>query len=134
MNDSAEKQPAYASQEFGVRVLVVDHEPMIVEMLNLGLSYEGFEVRIAGDGQQALQIVRESRPQLVILDQMMPGMTGLEAAETILAEQPDQCIILFSAFLDADTHERASAIGIRECLPKKDLSRVPEALWRCGSD
>ena len=118
-------------------VLVVDDEAdmrllveAVIEQANEGLRVVGS----ATTGLEAIEQWRSVDPDVILLDQMMPGMTGLEAAETILSEQPDQCIILFSAFLDADTHERASALGIRECLPKKDLSRVPEALWRCGTD
>ena len=118
-------------------VLVVDDEAdmrvlveAMIEQANEGLTVVGS----ATTGVEAIEQWRATDPDVILLDHMMPDMTGLEAAETILAEEPEQCIILFSAFLDAATHERASAMGIRECLPKKDLSRVPEALWRCGSD
>jgi NarL family two-component system response regulator LiaR len=84
----------------------------------------------AATGAEAIEQWREIEPDVILLDQQMPDMTGLEAAAAILAVQPDQYIILFSAFLDADTHRRASELGIRECVPKTDVSRIPGALWR----
>src|SRR3954451_4852623 len=73
-NDGPERQ---------AKVLVVDDEPMIVEMLTMGLSYEGFDVLVAGDGQEALEQVRAHRPDLVILDLMMPGMDGLKVCQRL---------------------------------------------------
>ena len=70
---------------------------------------------------------------MILLDHQMPDMTGLEAAEQILAEQPEQRIILFSAYLDADTRATAADLGILACLPKTELARIPEALWRFGT-
>ena len=61
-------------------------------------------------------------------------MTGLEAAEQILSEQPDQQIILFSAFLDAEIRARANELGIVKCLPKNDLDRIPETLWSLDTE
>jgi DNA-binding NarL/FixJ family response regulator len=60
----------------------------------------------------------------------MPGASGLEVAERILAEHPDQAIILFSAYLDPDILDRAAQLGIRACMSKREISRVPEALWK----
>ena len=58
------------------------------------------------------------------------GATGLEVAEQILAEHPEQAIILFSAYLDPDITERAAQLGISACMSKREISRVPEALWK----
>jgi two-component system chemotaxis response regulator CheY len=117
-------------------VLVVDDESdmrllveAVIEQANDGLTVVG----IAANGSEAIECWREVGPDVILLDHRMPDMTGLEAAETILAEQPDQRIILFSAFLDDDTHRKASEIGITACVPKGDLSLIPEALWRYGT-
>jgi len=117
-------------------VLVVDDESdmrllveAVIEQANEGLTVVG----IAANGSEAIECWREVSPDVILLDHRMPDMTGLEAAETILAEQPDQRIILYSAFLDDDTHRKASELGIRACVPKGDLSRIPEALWRYGT-
>ncbi|HEY5257385.1 MAG TPA: response regulator transcription factor [Candidatus Baltobacteraceae bacterium] len=61
----------------GSRVAVVDDDRMVREMLELGLSREGFDVRTAADGQGALHLIREWEPELIILDIMMPKIDGI---------------------------------------------------------
>jgi YesN/AraC family two-component response regulator len=112
--------------ESDMRVLV----EAIIEQANEGLTVVGK----AANGIEAIEQWRETDPDVILLDHQMPQMSGLQAAQAILAEQPDQRIILFSAFLDDDTHRRASELGITACLPKGDLSRIPDALWRYGTD
>jgi DNA-binding NarL/FixJ family response regulator len=60
-------------------------------------------------------------------------MTGLETARRILADHPEQQIILFSAYLDAQTIAEAEAVGVRACMDKTDVDRLPEALWRLAA-
>src|SRR5687768_17066151 len=92
------------------RALIVDDDDdlrflvrTIIEAANEGLSVAG-EAR---DGDEAVDQWRTHRPDVVVLDYRMPGRTGLEVAAEILAEQPDQSIILFSAYLDDETRQRA---------------------------
>jgi DNA-binding NarL/FixJ family response regulator len=63
----------------------------------------------------------------------MPGLTGLEAAQRILAEDPNQSIILFSAFLNDDVRRTAEQIGVRACLSKEDIFDLPDILWSVSS-
>ena len=58
----------------------------------------------------------------------MPGLTGLEVAEQILAQHPSQLIVLFTAFLDAALKEKARSIGITACASKTDSFRIPEII------
>jgi len=58
----------------------------------------------------------------------MPGLTGLEVAEQMLAEQPSQVIVLFSAHLDSTVQERARVLGIATCASKMEMSRLPEII------
>ncbi len=67
-------------------MLVVDDERNITELVSLGLRYEGFDVSSAQDGRGALRAVRESRPELVILDVTMPDIDGLEVVRRMRAE------------------------------------------------
>lgn len=61
-----------------MRILAVDDDPEILDLLSRGLKFEGYEVEVAPDGEKALSRFRESAPDLVLLDVMMPGMDGME--------------------------------------------------------
>ena len=117
------------------RTLIVDDEEdmrlllrVTIESANDGLSVAAE----AADGETGIARWREHRPEIVVLDQRMPGLTGLEVAERILAEDPEQSIVLFSAHLDAATRSKAEELGIRACVSKSDISTIPEVLWRCA--
>ena len=72
--------------EAPTRVLVVDDELNITELVSLGLRYEGFDVGAAGGGREALRAIREFKPELVILDVTMPDIDGLEVVRRMRAE------------------------------------------------
>jgi len=75
-----------STTEDRTRVLVVDDELNITELVSLGLRYEGFDVASAQDGRGALRAVREFRPELMILDVTMPDIDGLEVVRRMRAE------------------------------------------------
>lgn len=79
-----------------VRVLVVDDEPAFREGLQVALSTEGFDVSVAGDGEQALEQYAATRPDIILLDVMLPRMSGIDVCRTIRAES-DTPIIMVSA-------------------------------------
>ena len=68
-----------------MRILVADDDPQIRDFLKRGLSFEGYAVDLAEDGQQALDLALTNPPDLVILDVMMPGLDGLEVARRLRA-------------------------------------------------
>jgi DNA-binding NarL/FixJ family response regulator len=113
-------------------LIVDDEEDMrtlvraLIRRANEGLQVVGE----AATGEEAVERWREARPDVVLLDYRLPDITGIEAAERILAENPDQSIILFSAFLDPDTVRQATEVGVRACIDKGQVSRIPEALWQ----
>jgi DNA-binding response OmpR family regulator len=78
----------------GRRVLVVDDEPMVRDVLERYLRLEGFEVATAGDGQQALERFAEDRPHLVLLDLMLPRIDGLEVFRRMRAASTTPVIML----------------------------------------
>ncbi|HEV2452261.1 MAG TPA: response regulator transcription factor [Streptosporangiaceae bacterium] len=80
-----------------VRVLVVDDEPSLAELLSSVLRYEGWDVRTAGDGSGALRAAREFRPDAVVLDVMLPDFDGLEVLRGLRAEQPRVCVLFLTA-------------------------------------
>jgi DNA-binding response OmpR family regulator len=79
-----------------LRILVVEDEPQISNFLRVGLGYEGFSVAIAEDGHEALAELKRFKPQLVILDLMLPGISGMELAERMRAD-PKLMIIMLTA-------------------------------------
>jgi two-component system OmpR family response regulator len=82
------------------RILVVDDEQSITDFIALGLRHEGFDVRTAPDGHVALRVVDEFKPHLVVLDLMMPRITGWQVLETMerTAELADIPVIVLTAF------------------------------------
>ncbi|MGA6165749.1 response regulator transcription factor [Amycolatopsis magusensis] len=69
-----------------VRVLVVDDEPPLAELLSMALRMEGWEIRTAGDGTSAVRVAREFRPDAVVLDVMLPDFSGLEVIRRLRSE------------------------------------------------
>ncbi len=80
-----------------IRVLVVDDEPNIVELLTVSLKFQGFSVMTANDGHEALKIAREYRPDAYILDVMMPGMDGFELLTKLRTEGLDSPVLYLTA-------------------------------------
>jgi DNA-binding response OmpR family regulator len=67
----------------GQKILVVDDDPEIVTMLSLRLGKRGYEVKTASDGAKALELAKRERPDLILLDVMMPGKSGWEVARAL---------------------------------------------------
>ena len=114
-------------------VLVVDDEPEMRMLARVFLERGGFNVvDEAGDGSQALERFQDLNPppvpSVVLLDNRMPGLTGLEVAERMLARYPDQLIVLFSAHLDPVVELEARAIGVAACVSKMQASKLPEII------
>ena len=80
-----------------VKVLVVDDEPNIVELLTVSLKFQGLEVESAGSGQEALEKVKDFRPDAFILDVMMPGMDGFELLGKLRSEGIDGPVLFLTA-------------------------------------
>jgi CheY-like chemotaxis protein len=114
-------------------VFVVDDEPEMRMLARVFLERGGFSVvDEAEDGSQALERFHDLNPppipSVVLLDNRMPGLTGLEVAEQMLSQHPDQVIILFSAHLDSSVKEKARSLGITACVSKMEASRLPEII------
>ncbi|WP_433208330.1 response regulator transcription factor [Nocardia sp. CA-107356] len=80
-----------------INVLVVDDEPVLAEMLSMALRYEGWDVGTAGDGRTAVTMARETRPDVAVLDVMLPDMTGLEVLGKLRAQVPHLPVLLLTA-------------------------------------
>jgi YesN/AraC family two-component response regulator len=112
-------------------MLIVDDEldmrmliRLVIQMANNGLSIIGE----AADGAEALRVWRDledEQPDVVILDNRMPVLSGLDVAREILSERPDQLIVLYSAYLDERVRAEAAAVGITRCVAKDELDLLP---------
>ena len=80
-----------------VRVLVVDDEPSLAELLASVLRYEGWNVRTAGTGADAVRTAREFRPDAVVLDIMLPDFSGIEVMRRLRGEIPQVCVLFLTA-------------------------------------
>ncbi|MFE3002648.1 response regulator transcription factor [Nocardia sp. NPDC059246] len=80
-----------------ITVLVVDDEPPLAELVSLALRYEGWEVMTAGDGRTAVTKARSTRPDVVVLDLMLPDMTGLELLRKLRQQDPRLPVLLLTA-------------------------------------
>ena len=79
------------------RILVIDDDPAVTSLLKRGLSYEGFAVETAGSGAEGLAIARERPSDLVILDVMMPGLSGFEVLQRLRAADEQLPVLLLTA-------------------------------------
>lgn len=80
------------------KILIADDEPRIRKIMSLLLMKEGYEVRLVANGREAVTETTAFQPDVILLDQQMPVITGLEALEKIQAVRPNQVIILITAF------------------------------------
>jgi len=99
-------------------ILVVDDESLIRDLISMSLSRLGHKLRTARSAQEGLEAYEQARPDLVLSDYKMPGMTGLEMAEKILAMDPMACIILMTAFGTIETAVKAMKIGVQDFIEK----------------
>jgi two-component system, OmpR family, response regulator len=79
------------------RVLVVDDEESITELLAMALTHEGFDVRTAGDGREAMSLVNKFRPDIIILDVQMPELDGFEVQRRLVAERARVPVLFLTA-------------------------------------
>jgi YesN/AraC family two-component response regulator len=115
----------------GGNTLIVDDEGDVRLLLQLIIDRENDGLRVVGtaaSGGEALELRRGLDVDVVILDHRMPGLSGLETATAMLAEDPDLPIVLYSAFTDDRMAAEAQAIGVRECVEKGDAPRLVAVL------
>jgi len=121
------------------KILAVDDEPDILEIISYNLNKEGYEVLTASNGADAIRIAREQKPDLIILDIMMPKMDGIETCRQI--REIDKLKSTFVVFLTARDEEFVEIMGFsagaddyisKPIKPRALLSRINAILRRSG--
>ena len=116
------------------RVLVVDDEPMVTEVVGRYLGREGFEVALAADGEKALSVAREWSPDLIVLDLMLPGIDGLEVCKTLRKESRVPIIMLTARGEETDRivglELGADDYVVKPFSPRELVARIKAVLRR----
>jgi DNA-binding response OmpR family regulator len=119
-------------------ILVVDDDPEIVTMLSTRLGKRGYKVSTAGDGARALELARKERPDVVLLDVMMPGKSGWEVARALKQDRKthDVKIVMVSAIGETTNEITAPIYGADAHVDKpfefEKLERIIGALLAGG--
>jgi two-component system OmpR family response regulator len=80
-----------------IRVLVVDDEPTLTDLLQMALRYEGWEVKTASDGRKALALAREFRPDAIVLDMMLPDIDGMQVLARVRQDGQQTAVLFLTA-------------------------------------
>jgi two-component system, OmpR family, response regulator MtrA len=116
------------------RVLVVDDDPALAEMLGIVLRNEGFEPVFVADGEQALAAFRDHRPDIVLLDLMLPGMSGIDVCRAIRSESGIPIVMLTAKTDTVDVvlglESGADDYVMKPFKPKELVARIRAQLRR----
>ena len=112
------------------RILIADDNPTVRQSVSrlLGGHLDWEVCGEATDGEQAVRLAKELSPDVLVLDFMMPGMNGLEAARQIAQVSPRTAILLCTIYLSPQLVDLARAVGVAGALGKGDLSRMAAAI------
>ncbi|ADD44889.1 response regulator transcription factor [Stackebrandtia nassauensis] len=121
-----------------IRVLVVDDEAPLAELLSMAVRYEGWQAYTAGDGTAALKLAREHRPDAVILDIMLPDMDGLSVLDRLHADAPETPVLFLTAKDAVEDRVRGLTAGGDDYVTKpfsleEVLARLRNLLRRSGA-
>lgn len=101
----------------GIKVLLIDDEPNILQFLEMGLLNEGFDVMTAQDGMAAITVAKQFQPHIAILDVMMPGMDGFEVCR-MLRKTENIAIIMLTAKDEVDDKVKGLMLGADDYMAK----------------
>jgi DNA-binding response OmpR family regulator len=126
---------ALYARTMGQRVLVVDDDPTVSDVVRRYLEREGFTVELAGDGQQALDAYDAERPDLVVLDLMLPGIDGLEVCRRLRAQDRTLPVIMLTALGEESDRVLGLELGADDYVtkpfsPRELVLRVQSVLRR----
>jgi two-component system phosphate regulon response regulator PhoB len=122
------------------RILVVDDEPEIVALVAYHLAKAGYRVSTASSGQDALELARRDRPSLIVLDLMLPGLSGFDVLEQLRADDStrDMAVLMLTARREEPDRIRGLSLGADDYLtkpfsPAELVLRVAAILRRTGN-
>lgn len=102
-----------------VTIMVVDDSPFASKQIKDLVEKHGYEViGYAKNGEEGIELYKELQPDIVILDIIMPGIDGLEAAEILIKNYPDIKIVMLSSLCDSATLDEVKSIGLKYLIPK----------------
>jgi len=105
------------------KIIIVEDEEVLLGLLQKKLTKEGYQVETAGNGQEGLEKIRSNKPDLILLDIVMPKMGGFEVIEEI--NQSEELkkipIIIISNSGQPVELDRAKELGVKDCLVKTDF-------------
>jgi DNA-binding response OmpR family regulator len=119
------------------RVLVVDDDPTVAEVVRTYLVHAGIDVDEAADGVTALAVAARTHPDLVVLDLMLPGLSGLEVCSRLRSNRPDLAVVMLTALGEESDRVLGLETGADDYLvkpfsPRELVLRVQSVLRRTG--
>lgn len=111
----------------GAKILLVDDDPMIIRMYSRKLQHDGYIVNLAFNGEEGLQSAKEDKPELILLDIMMPKMNGIEALKKIKADPAlkDIPVVILTNLGDRpEDVKKAKDLGAAEYIVKANIDLV----------
>ena len=135
MGANRPERPRHAYADHMPRVLVVDDDPTVVEVVLEYLRRDGFEAAYASDGLAALAVAAAAPPDLVVLDLMLPGIDGLEVCRRLRAQRPDLPVVMLTARGEEEDRIAGLEVGaddyvVKPFSPRELALRVRSVLRR----
>lgn len=113
-----------ADQDTRPKILITEDDPLLVKMYKTKLESEGYEVYVGKDGQEGLEIAIKQTPDLIILDMMLPRLSGVDFLAKLRqsATSKDIPVIVLSNLSQEDEVERAKQYGVKDYLIKTNFT------------
>ena len=128
-----DRAPASVDEEWRIlpRILVVDDEPTVVDVFNEFLAAQGYEVTVVSNGEDAVRMIPSLRPDIILTDINLPGLSGLEVMRHARAHDPEVAVIVVTGYASAATAIDALRQGAYDYVTKPfDLDEVHQIVER----
>lgn len=106
------------------RILIIEDDPYVQRMYKRMFSFKKYQIEIASTGEQGIMLAKKNKPDLILLDVMLPEMNGLEVLAKLKSDPDTKSIIIFmlTNLGDDDTMDKAKALGAERYMVKVDFS------------